>query len=76
MLGTENVQHYQPFDRPNCESRVTVLRLPIPETIVSSPDQDVSYLGSDFHSFSLDTSIFLGDSPAKGPTEVYLQIFN
>jgi hypothetical protein len=62
MLGTANVQHYQPSDRPNYESRVTVLRLPIPETVVSSLDQDVNYLGFDFRSFSLDTSIFLGSS--------------
>ena len=32
MLDTVNVQHYQPSDRTNCESHVTVLRLPIPET--------------------------------------------
>jgi len=62
MLGAVNVQHYPPLNRTNCESRVTVLRLPIPETTVSSLAQDVSYLGSDFRSFSLDTSIFLGSS--------------
>lgn len=62
MLGTVNVQHYQPSDRTNCESRVTVLRLPIPETTVSSLGQDVNYLGSDFRSFYLDTCVFLGSS--------------
>lgn len=54
MLGTVNVQHYQPSDTTNCESRVIVLRLPIPEATVSSLGQDVNYLGSDFRSFSLD----------------------
>lgn len=58
MFGT--VQHYPPSDRINCESRVTVFRLPVPETTVSILGQDVSYLGSDFCSFSLDSSIFLG----------------
>jgi len=60
MLGT--VQHYPPSDRINCETRVTVLRLPEPETTVSNLGQDVNYLGSDFRSFCLDSSIFLGSS--------------